>query len=86
VQPYPRLFRREKTAAIPTKETLQVAGHSHSGPSADLPGDLDISVASLRVGRVHSIRQHKEPLHSLYSQISGLMAVLSPSHRPATSE
>ena len=62
------------------KEPFQRAGHSDSGAGANLPGDLHISVAPLRVGRVRCCRQRKEPIHALQRQISGFVAVFSPSH------
>ena len=65
---------------MPAKEPFQRAGHSDSGTGANLPGDLHVSVAPLRVGRVRCACQRKEPLHALQGQISGFVAVLSPSH------
>jgi hypothetical protein len=62
------------------KKMLEAGGHPHPGAGADASGDLDISIASLRMLQMLSISQHKEPLHSLPSQISGFVAVLSPSH------
>jgi len=65
---------------VSAKEPFQRAGHSYSGTGANLPGNLHISVAPLRVGRVRYRCQRKEPLHALQGQISGFVAVLSPSH------
>jgi len=65
---------------MPAKKMLEAGGHPHPGTGADASGDLNISVASLRMTQMLLIRQHNEPLHSLPSQISGFVAVLSPSH------
>jgi len=65
---------------VSAKEPLQQAGHSDSGAGGNLPCDLHISVAPLRVGGVRCACQHKEPFHALQRQISGFVAVFSPSH------
>jgi hypothetical protein len=65
---------------MPAEEMLKPSGHSYPDAGADIPGDLNISVASLWVMQMLRISQQEEPLHPLMGKIPGFMVVFSPSH------
>jgi hypothetical protein len=54
--------------------------HPHSYTGADLPGDLDVPVGSLRIEGMITGGLLKEQLHALPGNVSGLGRVVFASH------
>jgi len=65
---------------MPAHLPLEALGHSNSDTQADLPGDLDIPVAPLRMKGMLPGRQIKEPLYALHGEVLGLAHILPAFH------
>ena len=79
-QSNPAAQSRKITSAVLAEHPFHLRRHPHPYTSADLPGDLDVPVGSLRMEGMIPEGQLKEQLHALPGNVPGLGRVVLASH------